>query len=102
MQFCPKCGALLLPKEENPKKMRCSCGYNPKQKKIVSVSERVEDKPKIEVVDRKLETLPTMTMDCPECGNKKVFYWLMQTRAADEAETQFFRCTKCNHQWRQY
>ncbi|MBU1204015.1 MAG: transcription factor S [Nanoarchaeota archaeon] len=102
MQFCPKCGSLLLPKEDNPKKVKCSCGYNPKQKKIFSISERVENSAKIEVVDKKLETLPTLSINCPKCGYKKAFYWLVQTRASDEAETQFFRCMKCSHQWRQY
>ncbi|MBI2112883.1 transcription factor S, partial [Candidatus Woesearchaeota archaeon] len=25
-----------------------------------------------------------------------------QTRGADEPETRFFRCTKCNYTWREY
>ena len=93
---------MLFPNEEDPKKIRCSCGYNPKQKKIFLITEKTIDGTKIEIIDKKLETLPTMTMDCPKCGNKKAFYWLLQTRSSDEAETQFFRCTKCEHQWRQY
>ncbi|PJB94591.1 transcription factor S, partial [Candidatus Pacearchaeota archaeon CG_4_9_14_0_8_um_filter_35_24] len=24
------------------------------------------------------------------------------TRAADESETKFYRCTKCDHTWREY
>jgi len=102
MQFCPKCGSLLFPDENDPKKIKCSCGYRPKQKKNLSVTERVENGVKIEVVDKKLETLPTTNITCPKCGFKKAFYWLVQTRASDEAETQFFRCVKCGYQWREY
>jgi DNA-directed RNA polymerase subunit M len=102
MEFCPKCGTLLLPREDDPKKVRCSCGYNPRQRKTLLVSEKTEQTGKIEVVDKKLETLPTTTIECPKCGGKKAFYWMAQTRASDEGETQFFRCVKCGHQWRQY
>ncbi|PIO07920.1 transcription factor S, partial [Candidatus Pacearchaeota archaeon CG10_big_fil_rev_8_21_14_0_10_35_219] len=30
------------------------------------------------------------------------YFWTMQTRAADESETKFYRCTKCDHTWREY
>jgi len=39
---------------------------------------------------------------CPKCGNDEAFFWTAQMRAADEAETRFFRCTKCKHTWREY
>ena len=37
-------------------------------------------------------TLPTTTTECPKCGNNTAFWWMLQTRSADEATTQFFRC----------
>jgi len=40
--------------------------------------------------------------ECEVCGNKKAWYWLQQTRSADEPPTQFFRCTKCKRVWREY
>jgi DNA-directed RNA polymerase subunit M len=46
--------------------------------------------------------LPTISIRCPQCDNNTAVWWMLQTRSADEATTQFFRCTKCNHTWRNY
>ncbi len=48
------------------------------------------------------DTFPKMKADCPKCKNNEVWWWTEQTRAADEPETSFFRCTKCRHTWREY
>ncbi len=37
---------------------------------------------------------------CPKCGNTQANWWMVQTDSADEPSTQFFRCTKCRHTWR--
>jgi DNA-directed RNA polymerase subunit M/transcription elongation factor TFIIS len=42
----------------------------------------------------------TDTVECPKCRNRQAFWWIVQTDSADEPSTQFFRCTKCNHTWR--
>jgi len=42
----------------------------------------------------------TDSIECPKCGNRQAFWWIVQTDSADEPSTQFFRCTKCNHTWR--
>jgi len=52
--------------------------------------------------DQQVNTLPTIRMECPKCGNMLVFVWQVQTRGGDEASTQFMRCTKCNHTFREY
>jgi DNA-directed RNA polymerase subunit M len=49
-----------------------------------------------------VDALPTTSMECPQCKNGTAFWWMLQTRSADEATTQFFRCTKCSHTWRNY
>ncbi len=103
MLFCPKCGHILTLKDEKKKKLVClACGYSTKEKKEVKLKEKVEKARKIEVVDQKMSTLPKITIDCPKCGHKEAYYWTMQTRAADEAETRFFECVKCGHRWREY
>jgi len=103
MQFCPKCGSILVPKKEE-KKMRCKCGYSLGKKPNVIIKEKVQLKreDKIEVIDKQVETLPKTDADCPKCNNKKAYFWTVQTRAGDEAETRFFECIKCKHRWRSY
>lgn len=106
MQFCPKCGGLLLPKEAGKKaNLFCGkCGYKSRDKKNILLKEKVSltREEKIEVIDQKIETLPKITAECKKCGNKKAFFWLLQTRSSDEAETKFYECVKCGHRWREY
>ncbi len=100
--FCPKCGSILIVDSER-KKLKCVCGYMPRAKKNVILKEKVMLKKDIEVMDdKKVKTLPKIEERCNKCGNKYAYYWLVQTRAADEAETRFLECTKCRHRWRVY
>ena len=39
---------------------------------------------------------------CPKCGNDEAHYFVYQTRAADEAPTIFYKCTRCGYRWRSY
>lgn len=40
---------------------------------------------------------------CPveDCGNDHAYFFQLQIRSADEPMTTFYKCTKCNHQWRE-
>lgn len=103
--FCPKCGSILVPRKEDSKKMLiCSCGYKTTQIEWATVKETVPKTEKeVEVIDKgELQTLPKTTAECPKCGNKTAYFWLVQTRAGDEPETKFLRCEKCEHTWRDY
>lgn len=103
MQFCPRCGAILVPKKtEGGKIQNCSCGYKMKNKQNFVLKERIPKKSKIEIVEQNLEALPKIKEECPNCKNRLAYYWTMQTRAGDEAETRFFECVKCRHRWRSY
>jgi DNA-directed RNA polymerase subunit M len=97
--FCEKCGGLIIPKN---KKLVCSnCGEegDARYAKSFKLSKRPE---KFLIIDEKVDTLPKTRAECPKCGNMKAEWWLIQTRRADEAETRFFRCTKCKFTWREY
>jgi transcription factor S len=112
MEFCPNCGSRLVPKktEEGVSMVCVKCGYVKKES-----GNQTESKASGKIIKHTLQqqvtviskedevnTMPTMRMECPKCGNMTVYVWQVQTRGGDEASTQFFRCTKCNHTFREY
>lgn len=101
MEFCPKCGAVLVQKKTKEGCPRCS--YTSKGKVKLCSSEKMEDpKKEVEVIKKDIETFPIIVSKCKKCGNDKAYFWTVQTRAGDEAETRFFKCTKCEYTWREY
>jgi DNA-directed RNA polymerase subunit M len=116
MEFCPECGSLIKPKKTTTKNqveeiLICSkCGFKqqmadekikPKTGKII----KHDIKQLVTVIgkeEQKINTMPTLKVECPKCGNNLVYVWQVQTRGGDESSTQFFRCTKCNHTFREY
>jgi len=48
------------------------------------------------------KTMPTIRASCPKCGHNEAYWWLLQTRRADEGSTRFYRCVKCGFTWREY
>jgi DNA-directed RNA polymerase subunit M len=114
MEFCPDCGRRLVPAkkevESGERKLVLSCpkcGYEKTAEGPIPISRTVEHTPQESIVvigkeEQKLKTLPTVTIECPKCGNNQAYVWQVQTRGADESTTQFFRCTKCSHTFREY
>jgi len=101
MEFCDNCGAML--KDEDGKLKCTRCSYSTKKKGKIETSEKVEKKSDIGVIKEKdTDIMPTTNAVCSECGNEEAYTWSSQTRAADESETIFFKCTKCEKTWRQY
>lgn len=107
-QFCPKCKSILQPKKDEKGKvcMTCSCGYTDNKPAPSSIKEekKKSETPEtnFDVADEDIETLPKTKVECEKCGNDECYYWLIQTRAGDESETRFLKCTKCKHTWREY
>ncbi|MEM5804427.1 MAG: transcription factor S [Candidatus Aenigmatarchaeota archaeon] len=108
MQFCDKCGGLLVPKKTGSKTvMVCrKCGKRSAVSKgeMKITTESGKQNNRIVVVEKKanFEALPKTEIECVKCGNREAFWWMQQTRASDEPPTRFYRCTKCNHTWREY
>lgn len=94
MQFC-ECGGLLVGN------VCRNCGKKSSAKVAVKITNKPSKNETI-VIDNNEPDLPDMKKECKKCGNQRAYYWLIQTRAADEPPTQFFKCTKCKHTWREY
>ncbi|MBU2562712.1 MAG: transcription factor S [Nanoarchaeota archaeon] len=101
MEFCPKCGAVLIQKR---KKDGCPrCNYSAKEKVKLKTSEKIEEKKEVITVSKaNQQTLPIVGEKCKKCNHEKAYFWTVQTRAGDEAETKFFKCVKCDNTWREY
>ncbi len=101
MEFCPKCGSVIVEKNGSFRCVRCN--YKSKSKLKIESSEKLNKTPEIGVIrDKDTDVFPTISTICPKCGHKEAYFWTSQTRAGDEAETKFFRCIKCKHTWREY
>ena len=97
MEFCPKCGCVIMGKN-------CArCNYKSEKEAKIESSQKIETKKEVVVVNEgDNEINPIIEMICEKCKNHEAYFWTKQTRAGDEAETRFFRCTKCKHTWREY
>jgi len=83
--------------------MACSCGYVNRNIERATITEDTAQKTReVEVVEKEIQTLPKTKAECPKCKHMVAYYWMMQTRAADEGETKFLKCEKCKHTWREY
>jgi len=101
MEFCPKCGSVLVEKRKNFGCLKCS--YVAKGKIKIESTEEMNELKKVPIVkEKETNVMPIVSAVCSKCGNKEAFFWTSQTRSGDEAETRFFKCTKCKHLWREY
>jgi len=106
MEFCPNCEIRL--KKNDSGSLHCpKCKYL-KKKTVESTKEESEEANSEflvmgeEDVKQAKGLESTVPIDCEKCHNKEGVSWTFQTRSADEPETKFYRCTKCNHTWRDY
>ena len=105
MEFCPSCEVRL--KNDNGSLSCPKCKY---------VKEKIDEhaKEKSKEVDSEFLVMEesdlkqskalesTVKIDCEKCHNQEGVSWTFQTRSADEPETKFYRCIKCNYTWRDY
>ena len=96
MEFCLKCGSILIKKTKN---FGCSrCNYTAKGKVDMKVTEKGDSHVSVAVVSEKeAEVHPITEYDCEKCNNKKAYFWIRQMRAGDEPESKFYKCTKCSN-----
>lgn len=107
--FCPQCGSMMFPSngmyvckgkikdkvtgEEKP------CDYTaPIGEKATILKTEAHEKT-IAVVGNEATMPKQRNVICPKCGHNEAYYTIRQNRAADEPETIFYRCCKCNFRW---
>ena len=96
--FCPDCKSMVFPKD--------GCYYCKNCDKLIEEeveSEGFTTKSKAKetaVVSDGEAVLPKAREICAKCGNTEAYYYMRQNRSADEPETIFYRCTRCNYQWK--
>ena len=108
MKFCEKCGNLLMV-ERRGKSVFLICKKCHRTARLkgekVAITEAMRE-PKKEIVvmgkDEGIAELPRTKIMCPKCEHMEAFWWMQQTRGADEPPTMFYRCIKCGHSWRSY
>lgn len=105
IEFCEKCGSIMVPvKKGKTSYMKCrSCGREIRKEmrglKIVEEKTRTKG---VAVIEHDTTLLPLTDKECPKCEHDRAYWWMQQTRSADEPPTQFFRCEQCKHTWREY
>ncbi len=110
MEFCPRCGSIMVPKRKNGKTVLVcpKCGY---VKEVSSrsgvISKKVHHKEteKMYILSHEdnYRSLPKVKgIKCPKCGYDEAYYMIIQTRSADEPPTRIYRCARCGYTWREY
>ena len=107
MQFCEKCGNLLIAKGSGKRvSYVCRmCGKKAKRTDKLTISETMHESKKGVIIMEKgegIEEFPKTSIMCPTCEHMEAYWWMQQTRSADEPPTLFYRCVKCGHSWRSY
>jgi DNA-directed RNA polymerase subunit M len=83
---------------------KCHTAIKLKGEKVAITEEIREPKKGVVVMEKEegVAELPKTRIMCPKCENMEAFWWMQQTRGADEPPTIFYKCTKCGYSWRSY
>jgi DNA-directed RNA polymerase subunit M len=109
MEFCEKCGKIMTVRKKRTGSSVLECTKCGREKPIgktdAVIAGSLPNKKKEIVIMQKGDEaidMPKTKIMCPECENPEAWWWMQQTRSADEPPTLFYRCTKCNYSWRSY
>lgn len=110
MEYCPECGALLVPKKEKRKVfLICpSCGYR-KETTAKSISnykigEKIRHSPREEtvVITEEFVNLPTEKIICPRCNYDEAYILEIPTISEEDSSiSMYYKCKRCGYSWRE-
>jgi DNA-directed RNA polymerase subunit M len=108
MNFCEKCGNLMIFGSKGGKSgylcRKCGHFVAKKGESTVIGMEAGGEPEAVKVVKQgdDYTQYPQTTVECPKCGHTKAYWYMQQTRGADEPQTKFYSCVKCGNKWREY
>jgi len=108
MKFCEKCGNLMfIEKIKGKLRYNCQKCGNISHEKVLTktiVEKMPAKKEKVTILTEEeiFKQYPKTKIICPQCEHNEAYWYMQQTRAADEPPTRFYSCTKCGHKWREY
>ncbi len=93
VRTCPKCGATMGAKAVKSLRVK---GVVERRNDRFDDLGVIEDPSKFDVQIWPIDD----QVRCGKCGNWGAFYYMRQTRRADEPTTRFYQCTKCKRKWK--
>ena len=111
MEFCPNCNTKMIPLKKKQVKtvtliMLCpKCGNEKTFTRPNTFITKVRIYPRENLVilgkkEQKYRRTPKFKVYCPKCGNDRAYGWVVHLGSLEQSSTQFYRCTKCNHTFR--
>ena len=88
MRLCSECGTALVRDSEKRCLVCLKCGAEEQMGSGIVYSRTGPEKEKIVIIgakERSLRTMPQVKGECPRCGNRNAYWWMVQTRKADES-----------------
>ncbi|KAH7523490.1 uncharacterized protein LOC107420403 [Ziziphus jujuba] len=103
--FCNLCGTVLA--FGSTKHAQCPlCKSKQKLKDIIGreisytvTAEDIRRELGIVLIGEEKVELSKIKRRCEKCGHDEASYYTRQMRSADEGQTTFYTCTKCQHQF---
>ncbi|CAD7928589.1 unnamed protein product [Amoebophrya sp. A25] len=102
--YCPVCCAALDFTQSQKKKCQmCDWGVLIDEKEALSSAVTIVKQAQVKRWQKENAfAVPSGTNyaeiqeECPQCGNDRLMFWTRQTRSADEGQTCYYQCSKCD------
>eukprot|EP00735_Rhodelphis_limneticus_P010664 TRINITY_DN3467_c0_g1::TRINITY_DN3467_c0_g1_i1::g.20540::m.20540 TRINITY_DN3467_c0_g1::TRINITY_DN3467_c0_g1_i1::g.20540 ORF type:complete len:133 (+),score=-0.97,sp/O94703/RPA12_SCHPO/45.13/9e-23,TFIIS_C/PF01096.13/4.6e+02,TFIIS_C/PF01096.13/2.7e+02,TFIIS_C/PF01096.13/6.7e-17,DZR/PF12773.2/0.0039,DZR/PF12773.2/0.014,DZR/PF12773.2/13,UPF0547/PF10571.4/8.9,UPF0547/PF10571.4/0.3,UPF0547/PF10571.4/0.89,UPF0547/PF10571.4/2.9e+02,zf-ribbon_3/PF13248.1/1.6,zf-ribbon_3/PF13248.1/0.0016,zf-ribbon_3/PF132 len=101
-RFCERCGSLLDSTDVIGSHRFCSrCGFKFSSEGSIVITTKGKVRPnpfedKAEEVSKERATVKEV---CPKCGHGRMAFHTAQLRSADEGQTVFYECLKCQYKF---